>query len=447
MQYYATRISENRYRTPEGYLLCVGVPIGRVGTMDYGKGETPIKPGKNGITKISRDEKELFSPKTIASFQGKPFTIRHPEDFVNPENWKDLAKGTMQNVRRGEGDMKDDLVCDILITDKIAISLVEEGVVGLSCGYEAEYVETGEGEGIQRNIIGNHLALVEEGRAGDAYQIRDSKSKGAFTMPKKLKEALEKLLGTAKAIDEAMKEEPAKDEDKDKDKSEDAAAYDELIKICDQLKEQVGKLASKGKDQDKPEEEKPAKDEPAGLEDRLKALELAVAKLLEHEGGEEAGDEDKDKDEDKGEDEDPVIEAEDEDKDKDKDKVGDEDPGDEDEEEEEDDGEVASRAEILAPGIKMTKDVKSRALETAYKTKDGKRFIDALSGGKPDFKKKETVDMLFTAASELIKSARKNDLSKTKDANAFNSSMFAEEGTMTPEKMNELNDKHYNKKK
>jgi hypothetical protein len=74
MRFYASKISENMSETPEGYLLCVGVPIGRLGELEYAEGETPLET-KDGRVTVTRDEAELFSPETIASFEGKPVTI------------------------------------------------------------------------------------------------------------------------------------------------------------------------------------------------------------------------------------------------------------------------------------------------------------------------------------------------------------------------------------
>ena len=45
----------------------------------------------------------------------------------------------------------------------------------VSCGYDADYEQTSPGKGKQSNIIGNHLALVDQGRAGHAYAIQDHK--------------------------------------------------------------------------------------------------------------------------------------------------------------------------------------------------------------------------------------------------------------------------------
>jgi hypothetical protein len=432
MKYFATKLSKNMAETPEGFLICLNVPIARVGEYEYGEGETPLKTDDNGIVVITRDEDEVFSEETIASFEGKAFTIKHPEEFVNPKNWSQLAKGVMQNVRRGEGENKDDLVADILITDDFAISLVKNGLRGLSCGYEAEYTQTGKGRGKQTKIVGNHLALVEEGRAGTSYAINDEK--GVNMKNKTLAEKLKTLFG--KAIDEATKDEEKPADKKDEKKSEDAAGYDELVKMVKDLSEKIGAMKPESKDEEESEgedeEEAPAKkdkkdgegedDEASGMEERLKALEAAVAKILEkmqpedEESEEESEDEDS---EEESEDEPEVMAT----------------------------GDTASRAEILAPGIKAnSKEIKVKALKAAYGTKDGKQVIDQLTGGKsPDYDKADKVETLFIAASELLKVSRNKELSSTKKTLDFQS-VFDTQGPMTAEKMNELNAKIYNRK-
>jgi len=440
MKYFTpTKLSENIAETPEGFLVCIGVPIARTGEMVYGEGETPLD-SKNGKVLIQRDEKEVFSPKTIASFEGKAVTITHPTAFVGPDNWSQLAKGVLQNVRRGEGDQKDDLIADLLITDASAIFLVKNGLREVSCGYEADYTQTDEGRGIQTNIIGNHLALVEQGRAGSSYAINDHKGKGT-TMG--LKDKIKAIF--AKAQDEAMKMAEdegfgGKKEEKKDEPAKDAygQGMDELVKICKDLGEKVDGLASKmaPKDEKKPEEkEEPAKDAPkeddrpfeqkkddskdeggmeASLEDRLKKIEACLPKIME------ALSMSADEDIQEGE-----GEAEDDDFD-----------------ETTMTGDTASRAEILAPGIKLTKDVKKNALQAAYKTKEGQKVIDALTGGKPAFDSAEKVETLFVAASELLKVSRNKELSKTKDAQDV-TTVAPSSGAVTAEKLNEINAKFW----
>ena len=81
--------------------------------MDYHEdelGDAGIEGDANGMIQIYRDEQEVFRPETMKSFEGKPFTIQHPEGLVTPDNWNELARGVIHNVRRGKDDDKNNLV-------------------------------------------------------------------------------------------------------------------------------------------------------------------------------------------------------------------------------------------------------------------------------------------------------------------------------------------------
>lgn len=454
-KYFVTgHISENIHETPEGYLICVGVPIARTGEMEYGPNETPLEGDEYGHVVITRDEDEVFRPETIASFEGKAITISHPNEFVGPDNWKTLAKGVLQNVRRGTGEYKDDLLADLMITDEIAIGLVKNGLREVSCGYEADYEQTEKGKGKQLNIIGNHLALVESGRAGPQYKINDHKGEEDMNLKDRIKQIFGKAQDDALALVDAESKKTTdktktKDEDKE-EKKESTDAYDELVKMVDALGAKIEKLMGakdqaegeqeeKMKDGDEEEEKKSEDKEENEAEgeilERVKALEAAVEKLLSKAGDEEEEEsEDEEEEKSKDSDEEESMDEEEEDDDfEESTMVGDED--------------TVSRAEILAPGLKATKDVKVKALKAAYGTKDGKEVIHQLTGGKaPAFDSKEKVNTLFIAASELLKAKRGEEFTKTKkfDPTKFRDSN--DESFMTPEKLNELNAKHYAKR-
>lgn len=200
-------ISDNIFETPEKYLLCVGVPIARTGIQQYTIGEdlTDIDgeplPTKDGIIDVYKDEKVLFDPKTIASFEGKPVTIGHV--MIDAENWRDRAVGIAQNVRRGTGNNTDKLVADLLITDKDGINTIKSNTIReISLGYEAGYISDGIGKAHQVSITGNHIAIVPEGKAGHECRIYDEKTKEGKLMT--LAEKLKKMLSLT--VDEAVKE-------------------------------------------------------------------------------------------------------------------------------------------------------------------------------------------------------------------------------------------------
>ena len=182
--YTVEKIGPHRERTPEGYLLCRDVPISRVGDFEYTPLEAGIR-GVNGKVILTRSPEALFSPETIASFEGKPVVIGH-DTFADPSNWKDIAVGIVRNVRQGEGEERGLLLADLLLTDQKGIELVESGQLKeVSCGYDAETIDDGGGRGHQEGIVGNHLALVSRARCGSVCSVRDgfmAKEKSLKTM-------------------------------------------------------------------------------------------------------------------------------------------------------------------------------------------------------------------------------------------------------------------------
>lgn len=193
--YTTGQLGRTREITPEGYLLCRDVPIARIGTLMYADGEVPITADNTGLIIIYRGEDVLFDPITIASAEGKPVTDDHPADWVTPDNWKELSKGFVKDVRRGEGGDSNYLVADILVTDKETIQKVLDGKVEISLGYDADYVETSKGKGLQSNIRVNHIALVEKGRCGSRCSIGDSFMSAKKTQKKEPSDLAYKSVG------------------------------------------------------------------------------------------------------------------------------------------------------------------------------------------------------------------------------------------------------------
>ena len=170
------KLSEHKYKTPEGYLYCKDAIIARTGKQTYLESEVYEGSTSNDYIEIDRSEKEVFSPETMASFENKPLTIEHPDVSVGPENYKDLSVGHIQNVRKGEYEGKPVMMADIMVNDAEAIRLIESGeMTELSCGYDCDITSGDNPE--QINIRGNHVALCEAGRAGIAM-IVDSKPWG-----------------------------------------------------------------------------------------------------------------------------------------------------------------------------------------------------------------------------------------------------------------------------
>jgi len=369
--------------TPEGFLLCEGVPIARVGTQMYSDKEVPLEGDADGLLQVERAPDEVFKDETLASFEGKPVTIDHPDTFVNPENWKELAVGVTQNVRRGAGIEDDLLLADLLVTDQQAIEAVRAGLREVSCGYEADYEQVAPGKGRQLNIVGNHVALVERGRAGPRCSIKDKdldmkqKPKGKLSFIDKLK----------KFLDSEVEAEKLENQTADEDEME------------SQMPAGKGELEAEEKTTDE-----------GDINERLARIEAVLAKLVpmeeeEHETKLEADGYDEAEAEEE-ETTDDVLEAETA------------------ETNAEAKGEVLTgdslkaviaRAEILAPGIQVpTGDaagtskaiaaLQRKALVTAYATADGKKAIEPFLM-KRDIKKLtgDALSAVFAGAAELMR--------------------------------------------
>ena len=317
--YVTARLSENISETPEGYLVCSNVPLTRTGELLYAPQETPVTPG-NGATVIKRTAADIFDERTVASFEGKPVTIGHPDEFVGPDNWQQLSVGVIQNVRPGSGEDSDKLLGDLLITDREAIFAVKNGLREVSCGYNAEYVTEAPGIGRQTDITGNHLALVPRGRCGPECAIFDHAAQTEKGNTMSLKDKLLAVFG--KALDTAMAEEQEPADPKEAMDACMKSMDSRIAAIEDAFKKFTADFAAANKVGDSGEqvpEEKPA--EPAPEE---KPAEPA-----------------------------PELTPE----------------------------EVAN-VEVIAPGLEKTADAKPKALKALYATKDGKAILASIVGAK-----------------------------------------------------------------
>lgn len=126
-----------------------------------------------------RAPEEVFAPESLASFELVPVTDDHPPEFVSPDNATTYRKG-----RTAEGSIKRDgnnMVGALVIDDAKLNRKIDEGKQEVSNGYECVVVwEEGvspEGERYdarQTAIRGNHVAVVDAGRAGNARLKTDA---------------------------------------------------------------------------------------------------------------------------------------------------------------------------------------------------------------------------------------------------------------------------------
>lgn len=159
------QLSTHRYKTPEGYLICVDAILARTGKQTYKHNQVYADSDDDSTdVEVDRKDAEVFSNEAIASFENKPITIEHPDVPITPENHKDYSVGFVRDVKRGKVGNKNVLVGNVVITDAKAIEAIEDGLDFLSCGYDCDITQDDKPE--QTNIRGNHVALCSNPRAG-----------------------------------------------------------------------------------------------------------------------------------------------------------------------------------------------------------------------------------------------------------------------------------------
>lgn len=182
--YYGSRISDSISRTPEGFLICRDVPIARVGVQEYLGREIGQTERPEEVFKVNRPAEEVFSPAAVASFEGKPVTENHPDEDVTSENYAQYIRGVVRDVRKGAGQYEGCLVADLVVHDGALVRAIQDGKREISCGYNCLWVPTGDHTLEQREIRGNHVAVVDKGRAGHGVAIHDHAMKEVRPMAK-----------------------------------------------------------------------------------------------------------------------------------------------------------------------------------------------------------------------------------------------------------------------
>lgn len=200
--YYGYTLSPNQLETNEGFLICRNVPISRIGDQDYIGTEIGLDDAF--MHSVHRKPEEVFADAALASFEGKPVTDDHPPELLTPDTARMYEKGHAQNVRPGSGEWEGYVLADLHIHDRELMDKIQAGKREISCGYECEYRKEPDGTYSQHNIRGNHVAVVDRGRAGKRAAILDADTKQAQTAPertesmkKKRNSTLLRLFGVA----------------------------------------------------------------------------------------------------------------------------------------------------------------------------------------------------------------------------------------------------------
>jgi hypothetical protein len=176
----------SKAQTLENGWLRAPATLTRVGVFNYMRGDGSIR-------RELRPPEEVFHPDSLASFALVPLTNDHPwseADGLNGKNTHAYACGAVGAPRADA--TKRFVEADLLVTDAKSVADIRAGKQELSCGYHAdlEHVPgvwrdpvTGRDhryDAIQRNIRGNHVALVTQGRAGPEARVRLDSAESAM---------------------------------------------------------------------------------------------------------------------------------------------------------------------------------------------------------------------------------------------------------------------------
>jgi hypothetical protein len=155
-------------------------PLSKVGVYPYlGRSIDPNAiPDK--LYMVLRPAEELGSPETMDSFRLLPWIDNHTmlgneDDGLTPAEQKGI-QGVIGEQINFDGTT---LSGNIKVMSEAMANLIANGKSELSCGYRCRYEkQSGVFEGqaydyIQRDMRGNHLALVENGRMGPEVSVLD----------------------------------------------------------------------------------------------------------------------------------------------------------------------------------------------------------------------------------------------------------------------------------
>lgn len=168
----------------DGYLV-VDARVARTGIQRY-LGSEVGKPNELFVD-VYRPEAEVFAQDAMASFAHRPVTDDHPAQKVTADNYRELSVGHTSDEIARDGQF---LRVPLMVADQATIDKVSSGKRELSAGYTCdlkfEKGTTPDGQtydAVQTNIRANHVAIVQQGRAGKDCRIGDNEAQPWGTAP------------------------------------------------------------------------------------------------------------------------------------------------------------------------------------------------------------------------------------------------------------------------
>lgn len=168
IRYDRAEIQPDWEETPEGYLR-IRATFARTGLQRYRR--------QDGSEAIEyRPEEEVSKQDSLLSLANLPVTLEHPPELLTPETCREYQRGFTGSSVEYRTPFAYGIVT---ITDAEAIKAIKRGdarevSVGYRVKFDATPGVTPDGQrydGIQREISGNHVAIVRKGRAGPEVRL------------------------------------------------------------------------------------------------------------------------------------------------------------------------------------------------------------------------------------------------------------------------------------
>lgn len=226
-----------------GWITYPDNPISKEGVFPY-LGKTLIAAGFEGLDPdapymVYRPGEELARQETIDSFKLVPWIIEHTHMGEGATDTDNVGIGGIvgEQVYYRDGVLYGNLK---VFGDSQKQAIYKNGLKELSIGYTAQFdkspgVWRGQAyEFVQRGIMGNHLASVQEGRSGPDIRVQDNSE--VLPMDEETKARLEKLeqghqeiLAAIRELVDTKKKVEGEDEDEPKaaDSEDEPKAADE----------------------------------------------------------------------------------------------------------------------------------------------------------------------------------------------------------------------------
>jgi len=293
----------NRKTDLNGWLEIKGNPISKVGVFPYSGAQISRDLPPDEIFSVYRPVEELENEECINSFKLIPWTDDHEmlgseEEGLTPAESKGVEGVIGETVYfdKNGGYLKANVkVFSEGMKSKIDKYNKKELSIGYRCTYEKEDgIFNGEPyQYVQRNIRGNHLALVDEGRSGKDVSVLDQfkftlDNKELLTMYEKTENSdadisledrmakLEEIIAKLVKSDESVHENL--NEDESVEESEKAKDEDEVADSEEEEKEKEKEAAADEEEKEDKEKAEDEDEEKKGMDARLKKLEKMISR-------------------------------------------------------------------------------------------------------------------------------------------------------------------------